>query len=332
MPCVHAESCFNCFGSVSSLWRFVAQSQIPVMLWNRNNICDTGTNSRWMAGSTDQQLNFTSAFNCLQKLFIAWCTPSRQHYLLNKHVVPGWQGRGTYQVSRNKYGRTPSCIWDPPGGHPLDWLFWSLCHQRWRRPFQPQLGCGHMAEEVIPSFWSFFGAQSEVSQDTVARLWLCTSLECIQLLDKHASRFHHVLGIYHWPKWTEMQKVGLGGRLLSPGTWEGGWGSSKCPGFETETQAGRKSESDLGLGAQRTAPLVGITGMRPVRALGNAAPVDCAACALLFSILYEQPVGALVFTLPPLFMSVVRSSLLARTAKKWLLARVHSCSASTSVP
>lgn len=123
MPCVHAESCFNCFGSVSSLWRFVAQSQMPVMLWNRNNVCDTGTNSRWMAGSTDQQLNFTSAFNCLQKLFIAWCTPSRQHYLLNKHVVPGWQGRGTYQVSRNKYGRTPSCIWDllsvPLVGTPL---------------------------------------------------------------------------------------------------------------------------------------------------------------------------------------------------------------------
>lgn len=109
MPRTHAESCFNCFWSVSSLWRFVAQSQIPVLLWNRNNICDTGTNSRWMAGSTDQQLNFTSAFNCLQKLFIAWCTPPRQHYLLNKHVVPGWQGRGAYQVRRNKYGRTPSC-------------------------------------------------------------------------------------------------------------------------------------------------------------------------------------------------------------------------------
>lgn len=111
MPCTHAESCFNLFRSASSLWRFVAQSGVPVLLWNRNNICDTGTNSGWMAGSTDQQLNFTSAFNCLQKLFIAWCTPPRQHYLLDKHVVPGWQGRGAYHRSRNKYGRTLSCIW-----------------------------------------------------------------------------------------------------------------------------------------------------------------------------------------------------------------------------
>lgn len=111
MPCTHAKSCFNLFGSASSLWRFVAQSRVPVLLWNRNNICDTGTNSRWMAGSTDQQLNFTSAFNCLRKLFIAWSTPPRQHYLLNKHVVPGWQRRGAYHRSRNKYGRTLSCIW-----------------------------------------------------------------------------------------------------------------------------------------------------------------------------------------------------------------------------
>lgn len=111
MPCTHAESCFNLFRSASSLWRFVAQSRVPVLLWNRNNICDTGTNSRWMAGSTDQQLNFTSAFNCLRKLFIAWSTPPRQHYLLNKHVVPGWQRRGAYHGSRNKYGRTLSCIW-----------------------------------------------------------------------------------------------------------------------------------------------------------------------------------------------------------------------------
>jgi hypothetical protein len=42
-----------------------------------------------MAASADQQFNFASAFNCLQKLFMAVRTPPRQHYLLNKHVVPG---------------------------------------------------------------------------------------------------------------------------------------------------------------------------------------------------------------------------------------------------
>ena len=309
------------------------------MLWNRNNICGTGTNSRWMAGSTDQQLNFTSAFNCLQKLFIAWCTPSRQHYLLNKHVVPGWQGRGTYQVSRNKYGRTPSCIWDllsgPLVGTPLTGFSEACATRGGDNRSSHSWGEGTWQQRwFLPSGRSL-GLNLKCLKITAARLWLCTSLECIRLLNKHASRSHHVLGIYHWTKWTKMQKAGLGGRLLSPGTWEGGWGSSKCPGFETETQAGRKSESDLGLGARRTAPLVGITGMGPSRALVNAAPLDCAACPLLFSILYEQPAGALVFTLPPLFMSVVQSSLLAQRAKKWLLARVqcgHSCSASVSVP
>lgn len=76
-----------------------------------------------MAGSTDQQLNFTSAFNCLQKLFIALCTPPRQHYLLNKHVVPGWQGRGAYQVAEintedsELYLGSP---FSPTGRGPLD--------------------------------------------------------------------------------------------------------------------------------------------------------------------------------------------------------------------
>ncbi|KAB0366105.1 hypothetical protein FD754_010261 [Muntiacus muntjak] len=32
MPCTHTESCFNLFGSASSLWRFVAQSRVPVLL------------------------------------------------------------------------------------------------------------------------------------------------------------------------------------------------------------------------------------------------------------------------------------------------------------
>lgn len=140
------------FALSPSLQRFVAQSQIPVLLWNRNNICDTGTNSRWMAGSADQQLNFASAFNCLQKLFIALCTPPRQHYLLNKHVVPGWQGRGAYQVSRNKYGRMGSCTWVsfPSQWQVPSWLFsGNLCHQMARPAFQPHLGLGQMTTWVI---------------------------------------------------------------------------------------------------------------------------------------------------------------------------------------
>ena len=166
MPCTHVESCFSLFRSASSLWRFVAQSRVPVLLGNRNNICDTGTNSRWMAGSTDQQLNFASAFNCLQKLFIAWCTPPRQHYLLNKHVVPGWQGRGAYHGSRNKYGRTLSCIWAllavPMAGAP--WISFSeACTTRGGDWFLKQLGCGHLAAEVTPSFrWLSLKMRSSV--------------------------------------------------------------------------------------------------------------------------------------------------------------------------